>query len=214
MDFQGDFGQGPESSEESYRERLYREHLHCREWKDARTRNVDDASGESSEVRDMSLDIGGKMTPCYKVVEKLAEWHSAFGRKVERKSHELEYLGEKISKVWKKWPDSSLLHIVKCKGTKLKRELLREEVLGLLEAGRGKREFSPRGFRGNVVLLTPWFWTRSLYTWETIHIHGFKLPACGYYITVAPGTEYSQPVYSSIQNLNWNTFSNCICIVG
>lgn len=73
VDFQGDFGQGPESSEESYRERLYREHLHCRERKDARTRNVDDASGESSEVRDMSLDIGGKMTPCYKVVENLAE---------------------------------------------------------------------------------------------------------------------------------------------
>lgn len=62
VDFQGNFGQGPERSEESCRERLYREHLHCREQKDARTRNMDGASGESSEVRDMSLGIGGNMT--------------------------------------------------------------------------------------------------------------------------------------------------------
>lgn len=62
VDFQGDFGQGPERSEESCRECLYREYLHCHEQKDARNRNVNGASGESSEVRDMSLGIGGTMT--------------------------------------------------------------------------------------------------------------------------------------------------------
>lgn len=41
------------------------------------------------------------------MVENLAEWHSASGQKVERKSDELEYLGEKISKVWKKQLGSS-----------------------------------------------------------------------------------------------------------
>ena len=44
---------------------------------------------------------------------------------------------------------------------------------------RGKEPFFPRTFRGCMALLTPWFWTSSLWHRETVNFSCFKPSVCG-----------------------------------
>ena len=59
------------------------------------------------------------------------------------------------------------------------------------EVGRGKEEFSPKGFRGIMALLTPWFLTSGFQTCEAIGFCCFKPPSLWCFAKVSLGNEYT-----------------------
>ena len=66
-----------------------------------------------------------------------------------------------------------------------------EECQGVLGDTRGKKGFFPRALGGNMPLLTPWFWTSSLYSCETVHFYSLKPAHLWLPVTAALGPDIS-----------------------
>lgn len=75
------------------------------------------------------------------------------------------------------------------------------------EAGRGKKGFFPRTFRGSVPLLIPWYLSSGLQDFQRVNFCCFKPPFCGKQcqkLTHMASLDWSEKASQKSKLINWH----------